>query len=254
MSDVVAFPARARPVPLAPRMQPLAVRGLCLRLGQTAVLDDVSFDLSAAGCTVVMGANGAGKSLFLRLVHGILAPDAGAVTWAGTPAQQCRSSRGFVFQSTPVLRRSVAANVEIAASGDRKARAAATASALERVGLTSRGSQPAATLSGGEKQRMALARALVAAPRLILLDEPSASLDRRATERFEAILTEIRAEGVGIILATHDLFQAKRLADHVLLFSEGRLVDQADGEVFFGASASDAARSYLAYGEPQTGS
>ena len=200
------------------------------RLGPVSLCHDLS------GITCVLGHNGAGKSLFLRTVHGLIDPDAGRVTWDGAAAFETRRRRGFMFQTPPVMRRSVADNVAfplLAAEVGASERRQRVASALEDAGLTALARQPAATLSGGEKQRMALARALVIAPEVMLLDEPCANLDPAATRLLEATLRRVTADGVQVLMSTHDIAQARRLADHVLLFAAGAVVFSGPANRFF---------------------
>lgn len=218
--------------------------------GGARLLGPLSFRLQSEGPTAVLGPNGAGKSQFLRLIHGLIAPSRGRVVWGdGRAPVDARPDQSFVFQTAPVLRRSVWANVEfplIARRWPRAMRQARTAEALERARLAHKAAQPAASLSGGERQRMALARAWTTGPLALLLDEPCASMDPASTAEFERFLGEIRDEGVKILLATHDLGQARRLAEDVLFFERGLLAEQAPADRFFAAPGSPAARRYLA--------
>lgn len=212
------------------------------------LLGPLSVLVDSAGVTAVLGPNGAGKSQFLRLIHGLTRPARGGVAWGGRAPEAARADQGFVFQAAPVMRRSVWANVEfplIARRWPRAMRHARTAEALARARLAEKAAQPAASLSGGERQRMALARAWAPGPRILMLDEPCASLDPASTGEFERFLTQIGAEGVKIFLATHDLGQARRLAEDVLFFDRGALAEQAPAARFFAAPASAAAQRYL---------
>jgi len=212
------------------------------------VLGPVSVQLVSNGITVIMGANGAGKSLFLSTAHGLVTPNRGRVNWNGIPAVDSRKSRGFVFQTTPVLRRSVAGNIAFPLSA-RKIPAAEKAAhvtrALLEARLTAQAHQPAAALSGGELKRLALARAMVTDPDVILLDEPAANLDPATTKELEESLRRISATGTKVILSTHDIAQARRLADDILFFDAGMLVEQANAGAFFAAPTSKAAQKYL---------
>ncbi|MEM9269056.1 MAG: ATP-binding cassette domain-containing protein [Pseudomonadota bacterium] len=219
-----------------------------LRLDGAWRMREMSLQVSAQGITGVMGPNGSGKSLFLRLAMGLLTPDEGGVQWNGVPAKDSRKDRGFVFQSTPLLRRSVFANVayplHIAGMrgsevGDR------VAHWLDKARLSHKTKDPAARLSGGEAQRMAIARALVRNPKVLLLDEPSASLDPSSTSALENLIEEVSEEGVKILMSTHDIGQAKRLSEDVVFLDLGRLAEQADAAQFFEAPSSKAAQTYL---------
>ena len=228
-------------------MPVLSLSGATQAIGEKRVLGPVDLDLPLAGVTAVLGANGAGKSLFLALCHGMRRPDAGRVTWDGIPAHRRRRARGYMMQAPVVLRRTVAANVEFPLQSmgvpalQRRDR---VADALRRARLEDFADAPAATLSGGEMRRMALARALVTEPGALILDEPFAGLDPRAESEIEAIITAI-APTVPVLVSTHDLPQARRLAGRVLFFSEGQLVENADAATFFDGPADASARDFL---------
>ena len=179
----------------------------------------------------------------MRLIHGLSAPSAGVVRWGERSAREARADQGYVFQRPPILRRSVWANVEfplIAAGWPRAMRQARAAEALRRARLADKAALPAAGLSGGERQRMALARAWAPEPRILLLDEPCANLDPASVAEFESLLAEIRADGVKLFLATHDLKQAERLAEDVLFLDRGALAEQTSAARFFAAPTSEA--------------
>lgn len=219
-----------------------------LSLGGAWRVRGLSLTVPAHGITTVMGANGAGKSLFLRLAMGLLVPDEGRVSWSGQPAHTSRKTRGFVFQQTPILRRSVFANVAypLAIAGQGRAQTRARVEHwLDKARLSHKALDPAARLSGGEAQRMALARALVSDPKVLLLDEPSASLDPGSTSALEALIKEVCQEGVKIVMSTHDIGQAKRLSDDVVFLEQGQLAEQSPAAEFFAKPQSEAARKYL---------
>lgn len=212
------------------------------------LIGPLNFRLESAGITFVMGPNGAGKSLFLSAAHGMLEDARGHVTWNGKNAASSRANRGFVFQNTPVLRRSVAGNIALplhARRLDRHEKNRRVAIALADARLDADPRKPAATLSGGERKRLALARAIVTDPEVLLLDEPAANLDPASTAELEDILRNISAKGVKILISTHDIAQARRLADDVLFFDQGALVDQAMADAFFDTPSSVPAQNYL---------
>lgn len=223
---------------------PLRAESLGFAAGGVAILSDVTLTIAAGPPTVIIGPNGAGKSVLLRLLHGLLAPSAGRVTWAGNAGWR----QAMVFQRPVLLRRSVRANalypLRLAgvAAPEREARAQA---ALEMVGLAALADRPARKLSGGEQQRLALARAAALAPEVLFLDEPSASLDPAATRAVEDIVATLRDRGTKIVMTTHDLGQARRLAGEVVLLHEGRLVEHAPAEAFFTAPATAEAAAFL---------
>jgi tungstate transport system ATP-binding protein len=226
---------------------PLTIDDASFEAGGRRLVDGARFTVPAGGLTVLLGPNGAGKSLTLRLCHGLLKPSAGAIRWAAQPGAAKRHA--MVFQKPIMLRRSVAANVAhaLAAAGiGRSERGRRTAEALSRFGLGGHGDQPARLLSGGEQQRLAIARAWSLRPELLFLDEPTSQLDPAATRQIEELLAGLVAEGITVMMSTHDLGQAKRLADRVLFLHRGRLVEDADAQSFFAGPASAEARAFLA--------
>jgi tungstate transport system ATP-binding protein len=228
---------------------PLVVRDLCYEIGGKRLLDGISFRTGAGPRTVVLGPNGAGKSLLLRLCHGLLHPSSGTITWAGAPPETARQCQAMVFQRPVLLRRSAAANITyvLRLRGiPRRQRRVMVTEILEQAGLLPLAARPARVLSGGEQQRLALARAWALKPQVLFLDEPTASLDPAATQAVEALLEHIHHAGTKIIMTTHDLWQAYRLADEVLLLHHGRLVEYASASAFFNTPQSKEAAAFLA--------
>jgi tungstate transport system ATP-binding protein len=229
-------------------MARLELTGAAYRLNGENLLGPVDLVSERGDITTVLGQNGAGKSLFLALCHGTIPLSAGQITWDGAPARTTRRTRGFMFQNSPVLRRSVADNVAFPLLTHKLAattRRDMVDRTLARVRLSEKARVPAAALSGGEGQRMALARALVTDPKVIFLDEPSASLDPASTKELELILAEITKRGVKLFIATHDLAQARRLADEVIFLHCGKVVEHGPAQIFFDGPQTLAARNYL---------
>lgn len=227
-------------------MFPLQIAGLRFQPNGQAILDGLDLELSGEGISVVLGPNGTGKTLLLRLLAGLLPADGGSIRWGG--AAQPDGRLAMVFQQPMLLRLSVFTNVEFAlrpqalSTAERRAR---TTEVLERVGLAHRHQDGARLLSGGERQRLALARAWAVRPRLLLLDEPTASLDPSATEQVERIIREIRTEGAKVLMTTHNLGQATRLADDIVFLADGRVQEHAAAQRFFAHPQSPAARAFL---------
>ena len=225
---------------------PLEARGLGVRFGSHAALQDVDFDVERGRSIVILGANGAGKSVLLRALHGLVAPTSGSVRWSGAP--QDPPSQAMVFQRPVLLRRSALANVEYAlavngvAGAERRPRAER---ALERVGLAALAGRTARVLSGGEQQRLALARAWALEPRVLFLDEPTASLDPGAAAEVERIVGDIHAAGATLVMTTHNLGLARRMGREIAMLHEGRLVERSPAERFFTSPSSAEARRFL---------
>ena len=231
---------------------PLRLRQLCYRGGLRSgrlLIDHLDLILTAGHRTLILGPNGAGKSLLLRLCHGLLRPDAGSVEWALTDRRAVRQAQAMVFQRPVLLRRSVAANIDYALAVQgiaRKARKVQIDAALEQVGLRDLADRPARVLSGGEQQRLALARAWALRPQILFLDEPTASLDPAATRMIEATLDAIHRQGTKIVMTTHDLGQARRHADEIVFLHRGRLLEHTAASQFFNSPQSPEARAFLA--------
>ncbi|PPD14858.1 MAG: ABC transporter ATP-binding protein [Methylobacterium sp.] len=224
---------------------PLRVENLAFEAEGKALLGPVSFKLPKGGITAIIGPNGAGKSLLLRLCHGLIAPASGRAEWATEGGLLAgRKGHAMVFQRPVMLRRSARANlqhaVSVAGAGRR------VAEALQRFGLEPLAERPARLLSGGEQQRLALARAWLLAPEVLFLDEPSSQLDPGATRQIEAILLGLASEGVTLLMTTHDLGQARRLARRVLFLHRGQLVEDAEAHAFFAAPRTEEARAFVA--------
>jgi tungstate transport system ATP-binding protein len=229
---------------------PLEAEGLAFEAAGARLIDGVDLVLEPGLKTVVVGPNGAGKSLLLRLLHGLVEPTAGRVLWRGRPAdREIRLRQAMVFQKPVLLRRSVAANVDYALRAHGvagAARAERLRQALTLARLTRLAARPARVLSGGEQQRLALARALAVEPEILFLDEPTASLDPASTLAVEELVGRAHADGAKIVLVTHDLGQARRLADEVVFLHHGRVAEHTPAGVFFSRPRSAPARAVLA--------
>ncbi|WP_173405767.1 energy-coupling factor ABC transporter ATP-binding protein [Afipia birgiae] len=223
---------------------PIVFDRVLVRAGLTTILDRLTLTLSSGSPTLVIGPNGAGKSTLLRLCMGLAVPTEGRITWGGR-ADAKPTRRAFVFQRPVMLRRTVSANVAYGlthAGYPRAKLAARTAELLERVGLSDLAMRPARRLSGGEQQRLALARALARDPELLLLDEPTASLDPAATRGVEEIVRDTAQSGIKIVMASHDLGQVRRLAGDVVFMVRGNVREQTPAEDFLkNPSTSEAA-------------
>jgi tungstate transport system ATP-binding protein len=227
---------------------PLKVSELRFAARGTDLIKGISFELGAGTRTVIMGPNGAGKSLTLRLCHGLLEPTGGSVSWAGADSDGARRRHAMVFQRPVMLRRTARANLihalSVAGAG-RTERARRAEEALARFGLTEFAERPARLLSGGEQQRLAIARAWALKPQVLFLDEPTSALDPAATKAIEEMIAVIHAEGVKIVMTTHDLGQARRIADEILFLHHGRVVEHAPAAQFLDDPSTEEARAFI---------
>ena len=225
---------------------PIVAAGVDVVRGATRVLRDVDVAIDPRSRTFILGANGAGKSMLLRVLHGLVEPTRGRVTWGRATTRP--AGQAMVFQRPVLLRRSAADNLRhaLGLAGIRGAEAARRIDdALSSVGLAALADPPARVLSGGEQQRLALARAWALAPEVLFLDEPTASLDPPSARAVERIVSDIHALGTTIVMTTHQLAQAKRLADSVILLQEGRVAEHTPAAVFFREPRSAYGRAFL---------
>jgi len=231
---------------------PVEIKGLVYETGGKRVIDDVDATIESRRITAIMGPNGAGKSILLRLMHGLIAPTQGEILWAGRPADRPMVYRqAMVFQRPVLLRRSVAANVSHALGlrgVGRDKRAICVDEALKLAGLERQASMPARVLSGGEQQRLCLARALSLDPDVLFLDEPTSSLDPASTLAIERLLLDAQRRGIKVILVTHDVGQARRLAHDVMFLHHGRVIEHQESQDFFDNPQSEGARAFLGGG------
>jgi tungstate transport system ATP-binding protein len=227
---------------------PLTLDRVCFDAGGRRIIDEVSLTLEAGSRTVILGPNGAGKSVLLRLCHGLLSPTSGRITWSAPDRTAGVRRQAMVFQRPVMLRRSALANVAYGLKlagvepNERDARARA---ALERVGLTHLSDRPARVLSGGEQQRLALARAWALNPEVLFLDEPTANLDPNATHEIESAIAAIHSGGTKIVMVTHNLGQARRLADEIVFLHNGRVATRASAIHFFTEPGCPEAAAFL---------
>ena len=227
---------------------PLRLERVAFSAGGREIIPALDLVLEAGPSTIILGANGAGKSVLMRLMHGLLEPTAGAVAWSGGDARRTRRLQAMVFQRPVMLRRSAHANVVFALAaagvpaGERGDRAS---EALKEVGLAYLADRPARVLSGGEQQRVALARAWALHPEVLFLDEPTASLDPGATREIEGVIRAFDAAGTKVVMVTHNLGQARRLGDEVVFLHQGRVVERAPVESFFKHPSSAEAAAFI---------
>ena len=224
---------------------PLHLENLSFAAGGRTIIERTNLTLEAGTSTIILGANGAGKSVLMRLMHGLLAPSAGRVVWSG---ERVRRRQAMVFQRPVMLRRTALANVVYVlkvAGVDAADRSRLAREALAEVGLTQLAERPARVLSGGEQQRLALARAWALHPEVLFLDEPTANLDPGATREIEAVIRAFDASGTKIVMSTHSLGQARRLGDEVIYLHQGRVAERAPIEKFFPVPSTTEAGAFV---------
>jgi tungstate transport system ATP-binding protein len=226
---------------------PISFEDASIRAGAVTILDRISLSILPGEPTVIIGPNGSGKSTLIRLGMGLIEASDGKVSWGGR-STDTGTRRAMVFQRPVMLRRTAAENIGYALASrgiERSEHSDRIAQLLDRVGLRELGTRPARRLSGGEQQRLALARALAREPEVLFLDEPTASLDPSSTKAVEDIVRATAEAGVKIVMATHDLGQARRLAGDVVFLVRGRLVEHAPAETFFTSPTSQEAAAFV---------
>jgi tungstate transport system ATP-binding protein len=227
---------------------PVVLDDVQVRAGAIVILDGISLRFAAGPPTVLIGPNGSGKSTLLRLAMGLIPPSSGRISWGGSPAT-VPMRRALVFQRPVMLRRSTVGNLHFAlatAEISREHRRSRATELLRLVGLEAVADRPARRLSGGEQQRLALARALARDPEVLFLDEPTASLDPRGTKAIEEVIRTLAERGIKIVMATHDLSEAKRLAGEIVLLHRGCVVETGPADAFFAGPSTADARRFMA--------
>jgi tungstate transport system ATP-binding protein len=228
---------------------PIVFEDAGYKVRDIAILDRISLVIAPGAPTVLIGPNGSGKTTLIRLAMGLIEPTAGRVTWGGrAPVAPVR--RAIVFQRPAMLRRSAIANIRYSLATSATIRDGAQAQAridelLDLVGLAGLGERPARRLSGGEQQRLALARALARDPEMLFLDEPTASLDPAATKAMEDVIRAVAARGIKVVMSTHDLGEARRLAGEILLLHRGRVIESGPAAEFFASPKTQEARRFV---------
>lgn len=226
---------------------PLELREVTVRRNGRRLIGPIDLTIGGRGITALMGPNGSGKTTLLRLMHGLERPASGRRSWAA-PEEEARRRQAYVFQTPIMMRRSVLDCIAYPLRVHGETRTAARQAAAgwaERVGLGFALDRQATVLSGGEKQKLALARALVRRPDILFLDEPCANLDGRATREIETILAGARDMGTRIVIATHDRGQTRRLSTDVLFMHRGVLHDRGPTDSFLTSPATPEARAFL---------
>lgn len=225
---------------------PIVLQDLAFRPDGRSVIDGLSASIVSQGITAIVGPNGAGKSVTLRLLDKLIEPDAGSIRFGDRSPAEVR--RALVFQRPGLIRASVADNVALALKPEmmsRTEKSARVAAALGHVGLQDRAHDAARRLSGGEQQRLALARAWVIEPEVLLLDEPTASLDPSATDAIESLIAGIAQTATKVILVSHNLGQVARLAEDVLVLAGGRAVEHGPTRAVLTTPRTPAAQTYI---------
>ena len=221
----------------------IEVTNLSLKLNNTDILSSITIASTNPGVTMVMGPNGAGKSLFLRCLHGLAIPTSGSIKIFGNTILGTSTDQAMVFQKPVLLKRSVIENLKFA--WPKKTQQDSVDNALSLARLKDKQNFPAKLLSGGEQQRLALSRALLRKPKLLVLDEPTASLDPASVQIIEQVIQDFTRQGGKVIFVSHDIGQAKRLGSEIVFLHKGKVLEHGVASDFLNNPVSDEARAYL---------
>lgn len=225
-------------------MFPLTLDQVVVRRQGKTVVGPIDLVLNTSGVTIIIGPNGSGKTTLLRVMHGIERTNGGRVTWA----QDDPAKHAFVFQTPIVMRRTVTENLAYPLQLLKRPKgeiAAAVDHWLTRIGLARSHNSPATRLSGGERQKLAIARALIRKPDVLFLDEPCANLDGHATREIEALLHEVSGAGTRLVMATHGMGQARRLADDLVFVLDGKIHETGPADRLFAGPATKELSAFL---------
>ena len=226
---------------------PLTVKNVTVRKRGKVLINSASAYFGETGFTVVMGPNGSGKTTLLRTLHGLERLRSGSLSW-NVDLPTAQSHQAFVFQTPIIMRRSVLDNIAyplILNGTDKKSAKNQARQWMDTVGLQASEGMEAHFLSGGERQKLAIARALIITPQVLFLDEPTTNLDGRSMREIEAILAQAYQSGTRIIMTTHDLGQARRLATDIVFLHNGHIAETAAAKQFFKKPKTLQARAYL---------
>ena len=227
-------------------LTPIQFKDLSVILGQKIILDKINCKIKSNSITAVLGPNGAGKSIFLQTINGLFSVQSGRLTFNLMEInQEIRKQQAMVFQNPVLLRRTVIANLQFISNLRNKESNRLLKKILSKVGLEGYEKKPARLLSGGEKQRLSMARALIINPNLLLLDEPTANLDPYSLNLIEDLVLEENSIGKTIIFTTHDMSQAKRLATDVIFLNKGKVLEQTISKTFFKSPKTLEAQKYI---------
>jgi len=227
---------------------PLKLRNLGVRIGEQRLLDDINLTLGVGQLTVVLGANGAGKTLLLKTCAGLLKPCQGDIQWQTEPRAAVSPAFTLVFQQPVLLHRSALANITYALHHLPKAERVNRAKrALQWADCESLAESTATRLSSGQQQLVALARAWAMRPQVLFLDEPCANLDPEVSQRLEQLILGLHRDGIKVVMSTHNLAQAQRLASDIVFVDRGRIGEHSAASEFFRAPRCAAAVRFLAH-------
>ena len=229
-------------------LMPIKIKNLNFEKGHRKLLSDISCEIKEKGITIILGPNGAGKTLLLKYLHGLISDSTSEITFANKNLNtNIRKQQSMVFQSPILLRRSIFKYILFALKQRTKIiNKEKIFKVLKKVDLLHLVNENAMLLSGGEKQRLSLARAIITMPKVLFLDEATSNLDPYSIQIIENIIKEVNKQGTKVIAVTHDLLQAKRLADDIIFINEGKMSEFTNAKIFFSKPKSREGKLFIA--------
>ena len=217
----------------------IELNNVIVRSNERVILNIPHAIIPADGVTACIGPNGAGKTTLLKLLDGLIKPDSGSISYSFV------AKTALVLHHTPMIKASARANMALVRDVDSAITESDVDQAMQRVGLSALAISPAHKLSAGERQKLCLGRALLQKPNLVLLDEPTANLDPKATEQVEDIIREFNQHQTDVIFSSHQLAQVQRLAQHIIFIDQGEIKEKGPVSPFFDNPQTTAAKRYL---------
>ena len=225
---------------------PLRIQRLNFLINKKNILKNINIDFIDNSISVIMGPNGSGKTILLKIINGLLKPSSGEIIYKDSDLKfNQRIFQSFVFQKPVIFRSSVKENLKFIFTLKKSNYRLSLKNYLEIVGLESLINSPARKLSLGEQQRLSVIRAFANEPSFILFDEPTSNLDPHSTLVIEKIILAAKKFGIKIIFVTHDIFQAKRLADEIIFMDKGEIIEISKAKNFFDKPSSSQAQKYI---------
>ena len=227
---------------------PLIAENISYEVKNKKLIRDVNLEINSTGSTIILGHNGSGKSLLLKLLHGVITPNSGKVTWNNNTPSTQQYWRTYLLQTPTFFKQTVQYNIEFVlriAGIPANEHESRCQQALNICGLANMNQRNTHSLSGGELQKLSLARAWVLEPNVVLLDEPTVALDPPSVIGFEKIIHQFKQSNTKVIMTTHDLAQAKRLADEIVFIDAGKVIEQSPAKKFFLGPQSIQAQNFI---------
>jgi tungstate transport system ATP-binding protein len=227
---------------------PLSVNKVSLIINEKKLLKEISFNVKKNNILSIVGPNGSGKTSLLKALHGIYKLSSGSISWGDCSINEIKKMQAMIFQNPLLLKRSVKDNITYVLKIRNNTKSEIlnkTNEALNLCNINELQNQQAHTLSGGEKQKLAIARAWVLDPNILFLDEPTLNLDPPSVYEIEELIINMHAKNTFVIFSSHDLRQVRKLSKEIVFLYDGKLIEKTKSKKFFESAESDLAKSFL---------